>query len=470
MMKKGVYKRSLAIPLLKIIIDTISIELAFIFSFWLRFYSPLTEIIPPSKGIPLFINYFYFSIFLLITYLILFSISRSYRTRLFNNFSQDIPVIFKVSFLGIIFGMSGAFLYRGFSYSRLVFILILIISIIFLMLGRSFFHKIKNFFIKKGFDVLKVYLVGSATLLPKITIQLKSSKTQTFDILGYSAESEINDLPIPYKGDLTRVSQLINHDAPDGLVLAFDQYDYYKIGEIIKLTEGKNIELFYIPDILDLLTSNFNTLEVEGILLLQLKAFTLSGWQGFIKRIFDILISILGIIILVPFFLLIALFIKLTSRGPIFYLQERIGMDGNEFDIIKFRSMIINAEKETGPTWAKKDDTRVTLLGKFIRRTSLDELPQLINVVRGDMSLVGPRPERPHFVQEFRDNIPKYLERHRVRSGITGWAQVNGLRGQSPIEERTKYDIYYIENWSLWFDIKIIILTFIAIFKGENAY
>ena len=152
------------------------------------------------------------------------------------------------------------------------------------------------------------------------------------------------------------------------------------------------------------------------------------------------------------------------------YLQDRIGLDGNEFKMIKFRSMVLEAEKETGPIWTKENDPRVTFIGKILRRTSLDEFPQLINVLKGDMSIVGPRPERKVFVDQFKQYIPKYTERHRVRSGLTGWAQVNGLRGQSPIEERTRYDVYYIENWSLWFDIKIILMTFITIARGDNAY
>ena len=469
-MKKDIYKRNLAIPFIKILIDTISIEMAFIFSFWLRFYSPLIAIVPPSKGIPPFSNYLNFSIFLLVIYIILFSIFRSYRTKILSNLSQDLPVIFKVCFLGILFAMSGAFLYRAFSYSRIVFFLILINTNVFLIFARLVFHQLKKSFIKKGFDVLEVYLIGSGDMLMKIIHRLQTGKAQSFEIKGYVAESQLEGLKIPYEGNLSNLSQLITNNMPDGLVLAFDQYDYHYMLDILELTKGKNIELFYIPDILDLLTSNYHTIEADGMLLLQLKAFTLSGWQGFLKRIFDLLVSLLVLIILAPFLLFITLLIRISSKGPALYIQKRVGMDGLEFNIFKFRSMILNAENKTGPVWAKKDDDRVTPFGKILRRTSIDELPQLINVLKGDMSIVGPRPERPNFVKEFQENIPNYLERHRVRSGITGWAQVNGLRGQSPIEERTKYDIYYIENWSLWFDIKIIILTFIAIFKGENAY
>ena len=256
----------------------------------------------------------------------------------------------------------------------------------------------------------------------------------------------------------------------DGLMLAFDQSDAGTISRILDFTEGKNIDLFYYPEVFDLIKSNIQFVDVRGLFLLKLKSSPLSGWQGFIKRVFDVTLSIIGIMFLSPVLLLAAILVKLTSRGPVLYKQERIGMDGKTFNILKFRSMISDAEAKSGPVWAKRDDPRVTAIGRFLRRTSFDELPQLINVIRGDMSLVGPRPERPHFVQEFKSVIPKYQERHRFRSGITGWAQVNGLRGQSSIEERTKYDVYYIENWSLAFDLKILILTLVAIFKGENAY
>jgi len=162
--------------------------------------------------------------------------------------------------------------------------------------------------------------------------------------------------------------------------------------------------------------------------------------------------------------------VKIDSRGPIFYLQERIGMDGEIFRVIKFRSMKTDAEKQSGPVWAKKDDPRTTRVGKFLRRFSLDELPQLFNVLKGDMSIVGPRPERPYFVEQFKKEIPKYLDRHRVKTGMTGWAQVNGLRGNAPIVQRTQYDLYYIENWSLAFDIKIILKTIYAVLFGKDAY
>ena len=195
----------------------------------------------------------------------------------------------------------------------------------------------------------------------------------------------------------------------------------------------------------------------------------LSGFNLNLKRIFDILFSTFSLILLSPFLLIVAFFVKLTSKGPIFYKQERASLDGQAFDIFKFRTMKIDAE-ESGPGWTKKDDNRITRIGRFLRATSIDELPQLFNVLRGDMSMVGPRPERPVYIQDFKDKIPHYMLRHKVPAGITGWAQVNGWRGDTSIDKRIEFDLYYITNWSLVLDLKIIILTFYSGFINKNAY
>jgi exopolysaccharide biosynthesis polyprenyl glycosylphosphotransferase len=465
-----VYKRSLSIPALKLAFDAISIELAIAFSYWLRFYSPLNEIIPVTKGIPGFSLYIGFSIFLIVGYLALFIAFSSYRSRIFTTFYQDIPIILKVCILGILLAMSGAFLYRDFSFSRLVFALYFVNTVIFLLIFRFLFHKLKSLLIKKDYNVFRVYIVGSPDRVGNAIGQLSSSKNYAFKVLGYFSEEKFEQSFHTYMGPQEKLGEILSAASFDALVITYNQYDYHKILDIIRAVEGKNIELFYMPDILDLITANVDVIETNGFLLLQIKKISLSGWQGFIKSIFDFLVSGLILIIFSPLFIVLAIIVKMTSRGSIFYHQKRIGLDGYEFEIIKFRSMVQDAEQNSGPIWAQKGDPRVTNIGKFLRRTSLDELPQIINVIKGDMSIVGPRPERPHFVKKFKSYIPKYSERHRVRSGITGWAQVNGLRGQSPIEERTRYDVYYIENWSLWFDIKILIMTFLAIVRGENAY
>jgi len=200
--------------------------------------------------------------------------------------------------------------------------------------------------------------------------------------------------------------------------------------------------------------------DLGGLPLLTVRDIALRGWKLTLKRAMDLVVSAVGLVLLSPFMLLMALLIKLDSKGPVFYTQERMGLDSVPFQMIKFRSMKEGAEDGTGPVWATKEDLRCTRVGAFLRRFSIDELPQLINILLAKMSLVGPRPERPVFVEQFKQLVPRYMERHQEKAGMTGWAQVNGLRGDTSIVERTKYDLYYIENWSILFDIKIILKTF----------
>ena len=224
----------------------------------------------------------------------------------------------------------------------------------------------------------------------------------------------------------------------------------------------------WIADIFGLVTSKMRVSYLGGMPLLAFSDSPLSDWENrFLKRAMDAALSAVFLVVFSPVFMILAALIKSDSKGPVFYGQKRIGEDGRQFTLWKFRTMREDAESKTGPVWAVKDDPRRTRMGSFLRANNLDELPQLWNVLRGDMSLVGPRPEREHFVSQFREDIPRYMARHSIRSGITGWAQVNGLRGNTSIEERTQYDLYYIENWTLFFDLKILFMT---VFAKHNAY
>jgi exopolysaccharide biosynthesis polyprenyl glycosylphosphotransferase len=471
-MKKGIYKRNLSIPFFKILMDFFCVFSAVLFSFYFRFYSPFTSIIPVRDGyIPAVGNYILFGMLLALIFLFFFSINKSYRSRFFSNFSQDIPTIFKVSLISILVGISFTFFYREFSYSRIVFILIFLNTSLFLLIGRYLFHRIKTKYIRQGFNVLQIYLIGSPEKLSLVYKKLESEENFNLDIKGYLSSRRVHDLPLEYAGNLNNLPKVIKKNDFDAFLISMNHREHQKIMQIIDSIEGKNIEIFYVPDILDILTSNFNHLEIAGIPILQLKAFTLSGWQGFLKRGFDITVALFSLVMLSPFLIFIAILIKITSKGPVFYTQKRVTLDNKDFTMYKFRSMYVTAESKEGLIDVVRDDPRVTPIGRIIRRGSLDELPQLINVVRGEMSLVGPRPERRYFVEENIKEIPRYSERHRVRTGITGWAQVNGLRQQNTsLEERIRYDLYYIENWSLWFDLKIIIMTILEVLRSEEAY
>ena len=236
---------------------------------------------------------------------------------------------------------------------------------------------------------------------------------------------------------------------------------------IISLCEREKVGIRVFPDVFQIMASEVGIGDLGGLPLLTIRDVALQGWKLTLKRGMDVVVSAISLVISSPFLLLTALLIKLESAGPVFYVQERMGLDARPFKILKFRSMRQDAEVD-GPGWTTEDDPRRTKLGTFIRRFNIDELPQLINVLLGDMSLVGPRPERPVYVEQFRQSIPRYMDRHREKAGMTGWAQVNGLRGDTSIVERTKYDLWYIEHWSLGLDITIILRTIIQLLLGTN--
>jgi len=275
---------------------------------------------------------------------------------------------------------------------------------------------------------------------------------------------------LPCLGEVEDLREVVLAHEIDLVVLTvpFDQLPLVRsvAGDLANL----NVDLQFVPDLLTLHTSRMRLQEIAGIPFISVREEALSGVDRLVKRSFDLSASGLGLLLLSPLLAVLALVVRLTSPGPVFYRQERIGRDGHEFAMVKFRTMRPDAEAGSGPVWTTEEDPRITPIGRFLRRTSLDELPQLWNVVRGDMSLVGPRPERRVFVEQFSREMPRYFERHRVQSGLTGWAQVHGLRGNTSIEERTLYDLHYMENWSLALDVKILLMTIHHVLRGENAY
>jgi Undecaprenyl-phosphate glucose phosphotransferase len=251
----------------------------------------------------------------------------------------------------------------------------------------------------------------------------------------------------------------------DGIFVTLPLEQSSLLSEIQQWLADEPIDLYFIPDVGRLATLRGHMEEFDGMPIISLQVSPLYGWNALLKRVMDVMIGGLALIIFFPVMFVIAVVIKLTSYGPVLYRQERMGLDGERFAMLKFRTMVDNAEGLTGPIWSANNDSRVTPVGRWLRRTSLDELPQLFNVLRGEMSLVGPRPERPPLIEEFRKSIPKYMLRHKVKAGMTGWAQVNGWRGNTSLERRIEHDIEYIENWSLWRDVKILARTLLTGFR-----
>jgi Undecaprenyl-phosphate glucose phosphotransferase len=281
-------------------------------------------------------------------------------------------------------------------------------------------------------------------------------------------DSELDGIKVV--GVYQDVSKVIKKYSIDQLYIALPLHAHDRMEKILENLDEETVDIKVVPDLLKFMNLQAGVEELDGLPVVSLTESPLYGWNIVIKRTSDIVLSALAIIVSCPLLILIAIVIKLESRGPIIFRQERAGMDGKGFEMFKFRSMHVDAEKKTGPVWASMEDDRRTGLGTFLRKTSFDELPQLFNVLLGDMSLVGPRPERPVFVADFKKSIPQYMLRLKVKAGLTGWAQVNGWRGNTSLDKRIEYDLYYIKNWSLLFDIKIILLTFWKGFVNPHAY
>ncbi|HYU24790.1 MAG TPA: exopolysaccharide biosynthesis polyprenyl glycosylphosphotransferase, partial [Thermoanaerobaculia bacterium] len=271
-------------------------------------------------------------------------------------------------------------------------------------------------------------------------------------------------------GTYADVQSILEQNGIDQVLIALPLDSIGFLEEILKRIGPSMVDIKVIPDIYKFISLRGGIEDFDGMPVISLLDTPLGGWNDVVKRVVDILLATALITLIAPLLLLIGAAIKLTSRGPVFYRQERMSLDGRTFLVWKFRTMSVDAEAESGAVWASPVDPRRTRVGRWLRQTSLDELPQLFNVLRGEMSLVGPRPERPIFIDQFRQKIPKYMLRHKVRAGMTGWAQVHGLRGNTSVEQRIRYDLYYIENWSLLLDFKILLLTLFRGFNNPNAY
>jgi len=291
-----------------------------------------------------------------------------------------------------------------------------------------------------------------------------------YQIIGFVV-NESDPMNERVVGKIKDIESIVSNNHVDEIIIVLPLNQEKEINYIVDVCEKYGIRTYLVPDYFKFIPSKAEIEKIDEIPLINIRYSPLDEWTNrFIKRSFDIVVSLIGLILCLPLFIIIAILIKLTSEGPILFTQERVGYSRRIFKMHKFRTMYVQDPNEEKIRWTTKDDPRRTPVGKILRRLSLDELPQLWDVLVGNMSLVGPRPERPYFVEKFKEEIPKYMIKHRVRPGITGWAQIHGLRGDTSIEERIKYDIWYIENWSFWLDIKIILAT---IFGGkfmENAY
>ena len=363
-------------------------------------------------------------------------------------------------------------LWQDFSYHRTFVGVAWLLATGLLTIGRLAHARVQWRAQARGLGDDRVLLVGAGEVGQMILQKIITNPKLGFQVVGVIDNSNRRSvMSVPVIGAIADIPRIIDEYAVDEVIIGLPESSHQEIVGIISLCEREKVGIRVFPDVFQIMASEVTIGDLGGLPLLTIRDVALQGWRLTLKRGMDVLLSSIGLVLISPFMLFIALLIKLDSPGAVFYSQERMGLDARPFRIVKFRSMRQDAENQ-GPGWTQADDPRRTKLGTFLRRFNIDELPQLFNVLIGDMSLVGPRPERPIYVEQFRQRIPRYMDRHREKAGMTGWAQVNGLRGDTSIAERTKYDLWYIENWSLTLDIKIILRTIVQTIasSGDNAY
>jgi Undecaprenyl-phosphate glucose phosphotransferase len=327
---------------------------------------------------------------------------------------------------------------------------------------------------RAGIGLKRILVAGSGELARLVVDKILEHRELGYQVVGFVDDRARGDhlgyRGLPLLGTLDEAEEIITREQVDHLYVALPPEQHVRMLALLDSTTREIVDVKVVPDLLQVIALRARLEDLDGIPVINVNDVPLQGFNSALKRATDVAISTVALLILAVPIAILAVLVKLTSRGDVFYRQERMGLTGRSFTILKFRSMYDDAERYTGPVWATADDPRVTPLGRFLRRSNLDELPQLWNVLKGDMSIVGPRPERPHFVEQFKHRIPQYMLRHKVKAGLTGWAQVNGWRGNTPLEKRIEYDLYYIENWSVRLDLKIMWLTLVRGFFHKHAY
>jgi Undecaprenyl-phosphate glucose phosphotransferase len=355
-------------------------------------------------------------------------------------------------------------------YSRGMMIYAWLLTIVFSVSARLVHRRAKEWLRERGWGQIRVLVVGSGEVGQMIVQKLLHSPGMGYRVVGV-VNGQTHKLVhgVPVLGAVDDLPEIIATHGVEEVIIGVPDASHQELLRIIALCERGHAIIKVFPDLFQIMASEITIGDLNGLPLLNVRDIALQGWRLQVKRAMDVVGAVVGLVFLSPVLLALAILIKLDSPGPVFYVQERMGLDAKPFWIVKFRSMCVDAEAD-GPGWTVKDDPRCTRLGRWLRQTSLDELPNLINVLWGEMSLVGPRAERPVYVEQFRRTIPRYMDRHRIKTGMTGWAAINDLRGDTSIAERTKYDLWYIENWSLLLDLKILIRTFFRGRSGRNAY
>lgn len=454
--------------------DALGLVAGWLLAYYLRFiYTTTTQIVPVTKGIPPFSRYVALTVPVVLLWVAVFSYYRLYRTSKITRRTTELGHVLQAHVLAAGIFVILTWVITEYRFSRVVIGYFFVLAGIWLLFSRLSLRNLLRRLVKHGYKTRPVVVVGSGASALAAVDRMRRMPELGIVIRGFFSRDGAPDpkLPAPVLGTYSQVAKV--SDAQSDLceiVIALPRSEAGEQDAVLRALGDTVHDVYLVPDLYEYIVVGCTVEDFDQVPVLALNESPIDPMGAFWKRAFDLGCSFLALLLLSPLMLLIGIFVKLTSRGPVFYGQLRMGLDGSTFRMWKFRSMKIDAEKETGAVWAKKDDDRRTIMGAFLRATSLDELPQFWNVLVGDMSLVGPRPERPEFVHQFRGRIPAYMLRHKVKAGITGWAQINGWRGDTSLEKRIEFDLYYIRNWSMAFDLRILLLTPFRGLVHKNAY
>jgi Undecaprenyl-phosphate glucose phosphotransferase len=467
-----------------VISDALLAGWAFILAYGIRFESGL---IPVSKGYPAIDQYVGVLPFVVVLTPLAFHLQGTYRLRRGRSRVDDFFGVLVGSIIAAVLGVVSTLYVQAYyvsdaakaqgayEVSQMVWGLFLAINVVFTSASREAVRELLERRWRAGIGLKRILIAGAGDLGRLVADRMLQHRELGYQVIGFIDDRAGGDhlgyRGLPLLGTLTEVADVAQREKVDQLYVALPLEEHAKLLELFNATSREVIDVKVVPDLLQFIALRARLEDLDGLPIISVNDVPLQGFNAWVKRALDAVLSAAALLVLGIPMAILALIVKRTSPGPVFYHQERMGLDGRQFHVYKFRSMYQDAEDDSGPVWARDDDPRCTPVGRFLRRFDLDELPQFWNVLTGDMSIVGPRPERPYFVSQFKQRIPQYMLRHKVKAGITGWAQVNGWRGNTSLEKRIEYDLYYIENWSVSLDLKIMWLTLVrGLFSRSEAY
>lgn len=461
------------------VIDAGVIGAAWVAAYWVRFtlhsYFPDLPILEVTKGFPDFVTYAALLPLVMVLWATVFSTSGLYQSGRMLRRTHEAHLLLKAHGVALLLFIALTYLFSEYKYSRGVMLWFGVLGAVGLVVFRLALRNSLRTIRRRGYNLRHVLGVGEGGSLETLIRRIEKFPELGLRVVGVVVHEQSKTQSVAGKpvlgtfGEIQRISTASGH-AIDQLLIALPRNQYGELDRILSSVQDETMDIRLVPDVHEYVTLGCAVEDFEGLPIVNLNDSPLDGWGAVLKRMTDIVVASVSLVVISPLLLLIAALVKLTSKGPVLYSQERMGLDGRTFQMHKFRSMRMDAESESGAVWAKENDPRRTRFGTFLRATSLDELPQLWNVLMGDMSLVGPRPERPLFVSKFRQEVPHYMLRHKVKAGITGWAQIHGWRGNTSLDRRIEFDLYYIRNWSYGLDWKILVMTLWKGFINRNAY